>query len=72
MADAAAAALKALEIAPGVESKKPYYEKRVRLFEEYKARALAEIEKARVASILIRTTSASSALQVSRSTLSKG
>ena len=46
MADVADS-LAALDIAPGVESKKPYYEKRVRLFEEYKARALADIEKAR-------------------------
>ena len=45
MADEAAAALAALTVAPTVEAKKPYYEKRVALFQKYKAREAEAIEK---------------------------
>lgn len=37
-----------VEVPNTVESKKPYYEKRVTLFEQYKARELENIEKVRL------------------------
>lgn len=51
MADAASASLAKMsldgfvEVPNTVESKKPYYEKRVKLFEEYRAREAQNVEK---------------------------
>jgi threonyl-tRNA synthetase len=55
-ADEAAKKLKALSFAETVASKKPFYDKRVALFDTFKARAAAALEAARAAAAPISIT----------------